>query len=305
MTQQNYTKVSEIQNVTNDLLREIAEIDVIVTEKLDGTSARVGFQDRERWCGGHNHILTIGEKHQYDGFGWGIFVAEHRLAERIEELSVDFENDLALYGEFCGPKIQANPYKLPDYQFFVFDARSQGRWLSWDAMLLITKTLGLPTPPVEIFRDRVTKEQLEELYNAPSTLNPELQHREGIVVKAYDEEARFSDGRRMILKWRTYPERKPRKKKTPSPAAKHFQKVKNAVDEYMTEERVKKAASHLREENTEITFRSLLDELAKDILKEADSDHRELFDENAKDYMKAISKLFGSNSLFRSYVPGG
>ena len=302
MTNSNYTKVSEIQNVTEQLIAEISEVKVIVTEKLDGTSTRVGYQDGQQWCGGHNHILTIGEKHQYDGFGWGLFVAETKLADKIEKIAARYNGNLALYGEFCGPKIQANPYKLTEYTFYVFDIRSEHRWLNWDQMSEITQELGLSTPPVEIYKKQVTKEQLDQLFGTPSTLNPQMKLREGVVIKSFDESLRFSDGRRMILKYRVKSERKFKKRKPVSAATKKFQVLKSAVDEYLNEERVQKAISHLQEANSAINFRSVLDELEKDILKEADPKDKELFEADSKEYSKAISKLFGSNSVFRSFI---
>ena len=129
------TKVSEMRSIAQIDLAEFDAVDVLVTEKLDGTSVRVGFTSGQAWCGGHNHILTVGEKHRYDGFGWGIYVSETGLIDKVTKHAEQRGADFAIYGEFCGPKIQKNLYRLDETELFVFDMRSQGKTLPWEQVV--------------------------------------------------------------------------------------------------------------------------------------------------------------------------
>lgn len=302
MSNEDYTKVSEIPNIEHIDLAEFESVEVLITEKLDGTSTRVGFQNGQAWCGGHRHILTIGDKHQYDGFDWGFYVQERKLDTISAEVAKQCGADFAMYGEFCGPKIQANPYKLEALDFFVFDMRTTGYWLGWDEVCEICKKYDISTVPVEYRGKELKRSKLEELFKAPSKLNPEMPQREGIVVKAIDERKRYKDGKRMIFKYRAVSERKPKKQKVLSQKEKSFRALVSVVDEYLTEGRVAKAISHLQEENGIIDFAPVIAELEQDILKEADPEHKTLFEEDLKLFAKAVSKIFGSNGDFRKMV---
>lgn len=300
-----YTKVSSIDNLYLVDLNDFKDTKVLVTEKLDGTNARVGYDNGKLWCGGHNHILEIGEAHKYDGFGWGHYVKDTGLDTRLAEYAKAHAlPDIALYGEFCGPKIQANPYKLEALNFYCFDIRSENRWLPWGEVVKICSALQVDLVPVELENEVLDTEWLEKIFRSPSTLNPSLQQREGVVVKAFDETERFQTGKRKIFKYRTKEEikKKKRPKKVPSEAEKMFSHIKSLIDSYLNEERVAKALSHLREENAEVSFRSVIGALEKDIVKEALPEDKALFEEHSKEYQKALSKLFGSNAAFREMV---
>jgi len=125
-----------------------------------------------------------------------------------------------LYGEFCGPGVQGNIYKLDEHMVFLFDIRVDGRYLNPTEFLALTK--GYSTAPLlaldvdlvdwlaEQLKDYEIPEWTEdsrptlgikEVSNGKSTLLDTM--REGIVIKPMVEQFSEELHGRLILKQRS------------------------------------------------------------------------------------------------------
>lgn len=291
-----FKKVSEIENAYQLDLNFFVDREVVIMEKMDGSSHRVGFRRGLKWCGGHNHMHAIGGKVSHDGFGFGAFVAENGIADRIAAYcEANQIADLGVYGEFCGPKIQKNPYGLDERHFYVFDMTIDEAWLDWDQVVQLAKEMQLELVRVD-YLGMFDLETLDRLISNRSQFG-DTHPREGVVLKLRQESV-YPDGTRAILKHK--PERRQERKShrgklelTPEMVA--VQNLQNMVADYVTEERAEHVIGHLREAGQAIDFPSVVAEFRKDILKEADADHRHEFEADQKKFRKIVGQLVGQD----------
>ncbi len=95
---------------------------------------------------------------------------------------------VALYGEWVGPGVEGNIYRLDTPQYFVFQVYEvdKGRWWDMDERQNVASTLGIGHAPVIheawTLSSEVSAEQLLAMANGPSALRPG-QAREGLVFK--------------------------------------------------------------------------------------------------------------------------
>ncbi len=298
-----FKKVSEIRNGYQLDLSVFVDREVVVMEKMDGSSHRVGFRRGLDWCGGHNHVLAIGAKVGNDGFGFGEFVSASGIADRLQEWALaNGVEDIALYGEFCGPKIQKNFYELSERGFFVFDIAIGEQWQGWDRIVEICTELKLDVVPVD-FLGAFDLDLVNEIIARRSQFGEEMP-REGVVVKLR-EEGRFADDTRAIFKHKPEQrqERKSHRKKLSLSAEEiAFNSLRETVADYVTGERAEHAIAHLTEAGTAITFPAVVGEMQQDILKEAATDHLTRFRESEKDFRKIVGKLVGQSGECKARI---
>jgi tRNA-binding EMAP/Myf-like protein len=298
-----FKRVSEIENAYQLDLKYFVDREVVVMEKMEGSSHRVGFRRGLKWCGGHNHVCAIGGKAKNDGFGFGVFVKEHRLADRVAEFCEKHAvGDLAVYGEFCGPKIQENFYELSEGKFYVFDMAIDEQWSDWDQVTEFASAMQLNVVPVD-YIGIFDLEKIENLIAQKSQFGEEIP-REGVVVKLR-QEGRFDGDARAIFKHK--PEKKQvrkshRGKLTLSAEQIAYNTLQDTVADYVTEERVVHAIGHLREDGTAIEFPTVVRELQRDILKEADSSHQQQFEESDKEFRRIVGRIVGRDQACKALI---
>lgn len=306
-----FQKINEIENGFQLELHAFTGREVVVMEKMDGSSHRVGFRDGRAWCGGHNHMHALGTKSDKDGFGFGLFCTEHALDKQIAAYCERHElKDLAVYGELCGPKIQKNPHGLERLGFYVFDIAIEEDWQNWERVIAICGELNLQTVPVD-HTGVFNLDQINAIIEQRSQFGDDCP-REGVVVKFLTED-RFENGERGIFKHKpeNRQERKSHRGKLVLSAEEiAYQNLSDTVADYLTAERAEHAVSHLLEAGSKIDFPSVVRELQADILKEADPSHRTEFLSNEKDFRKVVGKLVGKSHackrvIFAAMAGGG
>lgn len=187
-----YTDIESIRRYP-DILKEGEE--VVLTEKIHGTSARFTFKEGRLWVGSHNEV-----KKGIQGSVYWNAAAKHDLAYRLQQ----FEG-IAIYGEVYGwvqdLRYGHNPGAV---SLMLFDAMdlSTFRYLDYDAFVDLAKSLDVPTVPI-LYRGP-WKESLKALAEGKSVLlgpSKAIDHvREGFVAKPVKE--RFDERvQRVILKY--------------------------------------------------------------------------------------------------------
>lgn len=74
-----------------------------------------------------------------------------------------------------------------------------------------------------------------------------------------------------------------------------FQDLRAQVSDYVTEERAAHIIGHLQEAGKAVDFPTVVNGFQRDILKEADPDHRVAFEGNPKDFRRIVGQLVGQD----------
>lgn len=165
---------------------------IILTEKIHGTSSLFAYYKNRFWVGSHKTIKKENKNNLY----WRI-AYQYNLPELLKQ----YEN-YVFYGEIYGDKIQDLKYgcKLNEQKLVIFDISNleQNKYLDWDQFLQITDKLKLPIPP--ILYKGIWNKNLIKYAEGLTTLNNAIHVREGFVVKPYQERWDDQIGR-VILKY--------------------------------------------------------------------------------------------------------
>jgi RNA ligase (TIGR02306 family) len=130
-----------VQSAT-DLIEELSGKPYYITTKMDGTSGTVYCIDGKTGCCSRNREI----KDEADAMYW-MPVYKHGLREKLTALG----KNIVLIGEICGPGVQKNKLKLPETEWYVFDAidYDTGECLSYDKICETCAALGVNTVPLE------------------------------------------------------------------------------------------------------------------------------------------------------------
>jgi len=152
-----------------------------VTEKLDGTSCTVYWNEGQIGVCGRNIEFECNEDHVF-------WKATRTVRNRMQLASTNFP--YAIQGEIIGPNVQGNSYKLKDAEFKIFnvyDITNQKYLSPWDRVELL-EAIGLgesihqvPFLGMFIIDESTTVDSLLELAECRSALF--TNQREGIVLK--------------------------------------------------------------------------------------------------------------------------
>lgn len=183
------------------LLEYIAERDVVITRKEDGSSATFIHNDgRFSICGRNYEWLSP------TGSAKNYFLIANKF--NIEEGLAALQRNIALQGELVGPKVNANRMRLEEYQYRVFDIWDidKREYYPWDEVVCVCAELKIATVPV-VYRGPAAELPLtvpaflqlaEKQKYTPQALA------EGIVVKTDDpcpsEHESATDQRRVSFK---------------------------------------------------------------------------------------------------------
>jgi RNA ligase (TIGR02306 family) len=158
-----------------DLLTELAGRPYYVTTKMDGTSCIVYCIDGKIGCCSRNNEI----KDEADALYWDP-VYRYGLKEKLPALG----RNVVLTGELCGPGIQKNKLRLPEYAWYVFDWKEWDgeRYIPYQEMLAQCHSIGVPVVPLEEQGESFAYSQDELLVMATGKY-PSGLHKEGIVVR--------------------------------------------------------------------------------------------------------------------------
>lgn len=156
-------------------LRDFIFQDLVITKKMDGTSF-TAYKNK-------NGEFSVCSRNSRIKEGWNSY---WKIADKY-----NLENELLerefIQGELCGPKIQANPYKLDEQELFVFNigevTDSGTKYLDYYNMILRLETLGIPSVPfIDIINgnEDYLRNKLKEIAN---NVEYNGQVAEGIVVR--------------------------------------------------------------------------------------------------------------------------
>lgn len=182
-----YTDIEGLRKYSH--LLTIGE-EVIISEKIHGTSARFVWHEDRLWVGSHHQI----KKEDASNLWWRV-VEQNHLKEKLAKVP-----HIIFYGEVYG-QVQNLKYETAPGELRVafFDAMSieKGRYLDHDDFLLLSRANSIDLPVVpQLFRGPWS-DNLRELAEGKSTIAKHI--REGFVVKPIHE--RFSpEIGRVILK---------------------------------------------------------------------------------------------------------
>ena len=176
---------------------------VYITEKLEGQNFSVHFNIEDNKFYVNQRKFTIepieGTTHDF----WKV-VNNLNLRELCETRAKLINKSVTVYGEFIGPGVQGNKYKLTDHTIRVFDIKDDREWLSPIQFAAVAGQFNLATVPIlacgVTLREWLDGKTIVQASNGMSILNKN-QLREGIVIKPMTEQWDEEIGR-LILKQR-------------------------------------------------------------------------------------------------------
>lgn len=188
-----------VQNIPN-ILKEYEGIDIYWTEKFNGTSMSVFYDnDTGMHVCSRNLDLAPDYVHKWNNDSYWRCAMDMDLGGILRQLG-----NVCLQGELIGPSIQGNPYKLKELQFRIFNIWDMERhfFYDWRTMCDARDTFGLKDMMVvEVGRDVLdhTVDDFLELAKGKSILADVP--REGIVIRPLVEtyEPKIEGGR---LSWK-------------------------------------------------------------------------------------------------------
>jgi Rnl2 family RNA ligase len=305
-----FVKYQHLESLTKPECQNIfLQPEVVCTEKIHGTNARVGLVEGTVRIGGRNQDHTNDE--QGDSvMGFVKWVRESALANRI---SVFFRGDnIIFFGEWFGSGIQKGVNYGKEKQFRVFDVRLNGKYQDWDDVVRFSNAIGLRTVP-ELYRGFPKLDIFDKLLDVQSTVAKELgvetenNLHEGIVIKPTKSIINENTGQWLITKYKAarWSERKSEKEK------KDFVPLPNDVhtfaDEFVTDTRLEHVMDHLRDQGIIVTSLDetphVLKEMNLDILREGKTEIDKLTADGAVEW-KQVSKLINNRTLtlLRQYL---
>lgn len=191
---------TEIENMRNfpDILAEGES--VLVSEKIHGTSCRIGMIEGELMAGSK----ALRRKRPVDDR----FAVSHYwfplTLEPVQRLLEDLGKEhwqVILFGEVYGSRIQSFVYGLSNGRigFRAFDLLIDGVYLDWLEFLVYCERYGIETVPV-MASVPFSLEEIKRLSEGPTLLAENAHIREGVVVRPVQERTSPRTGR-VILKY--------------------------------------------------------------------------------------------------------
>ena len=189
-----YTTIENLRNFVD--IFDPSEI-VVITEKIHGTSCRVGIIEGIRMAGSHKiqrkQMNSKGEESLY----WYPYQLPG-ISQCLTELSSK-HNQVILFGEIYGSKIQSLHYGLENQiGFRVFDLFIDGKYVDFNYLDKICITYGILTVPY-IGEGLYDLEHIKELSHGNTRLGA-THLREGLVIKPMHERYHEKIGR-VIFKY--------------------------------------------------------------------------------------------------------
>jgi len=165
----------------------------VVGSKLEGqnlstylytSSAFFGLTQKKHFgvCTHHRNLIVD------DGSRFWKTVKEHDLEKKIRSIG----QDLQMRFEHCGPKIQDNIYKLPNYRVYLFEVWDikNRRYYNYDEFIEFSKKYEIETVPI-VDDNFVLPETVQELLkysNGYDELIPGVKvMREGVVIRRRED----------------------------------------------------------------------------------------------------------------------
>lgn len=307
-TTDTFTKYQHLEALTRPEMQAIfLQPEVVCTEKIHGTNARVGWVDGKVRIGGRNQDHT--NDLQGDSvMGFVKWVRESGLATRLNAFAND---NIIFFGEWFGAGIQKGINYGKEKQFRVFDVKFNGKYQDWDQIVFWANAMNLPVVPL-LYRGIPQLPIFDGLLDIQSAVAKELgvettnNLHEGIVIKPSKMVINDQTGEWLIAKYKParWSERKSEKeKKEFKPLPNETQKF---VEEFVTETRLEHVLDHLRDSNIPIddvkSMPHVLKEMSIDIFREGKPEI-DAMEPLGVDW-KTLSKLVAGRTsvMFKEYL---
>jgi len=202
-----------------EIIEELMDQRVSITEKVEGTNFWISAAPCDKLFINGEKLqefsllpkISFGQRHHEIQPIEGV---EHSFLRLAKELKLDrFVSILAsdmfkghrvtARGEYAGPGVQGNIYKLPTNQIYIFDIKVGERYLSPEEFVTITSLHGVRIPPIVahdvVLKDFLNGRTIREVSTGPSVISVgKAILREGIVIKPMTEQRNQKIGRLFI-----------------------------------------------------------------------------------------------------------
>lgn len=189
---QRFTDIERINPVFGVLANYFAEnsIDVMVTEKINGASVRVGMVGGKLIAGSRQHQRARPETEQGMKSNWYWHTTTNEnILELLTNISQDGQKDVILFGETFGKGVTKGKGKMAygrDYlDFRAFDLMINGVYVDADQFLRLMRAYSIPVAPID-YTGKFDAEVFRGLASAMSQLTTK-HHREGVVIRPMRE----------------------------------------------------------------------------------------------------------------------
>lgn len=172
------TDETRVQSIP-DIIEEFRDKEYYITTKIDGTSVTMTLKDDDfKICSHTNTIIDDGKGYMYR------FAENIEIKEKMKKFGY---NNLAIQGEYAGPKIQKNKLQLKEPKWYIFtivDITTLNR-LGLKETQEICKNLELEMVPIEEIGYNLPDKYptVADLIERAKGLYPSGRKKEGIVIR--------------------------------------------------------------------------------------------------------------------------
>lgn len=315
MGQDTFTQYPHLENL-DEMPAMFAVPEVIATEKVHGSSMRIGLFDGAIRLGGRRLEFTDLRRDTKEGLGFVSWVLTTGLDQRCREAFAG--HNVLLYGEWHGsgtpaqgwPQVQKGIRYCAGNNFRVFDVKVDGRYLPFDEIATWAAKVELKTMPV-LFRGPPTQAAFDALIDTMSRVGAEHgivdpeNTLEGLVIRPpqlqWDDRGQVLMAKYKVGKWaerasRQRHPRQPKQVKEIAPGAPAF------AEEFVTSMRLDHILDQLRQEGLPVDHTAtgeVLKRMGQDIKREG---AQALFDGNLawKDVSPFVTQR--SKALFVAWL---
>ena len=285
--------------------------EVVATEKIHGTSVRIGAIDDVFRIGGRNQEFDFQTSNPSAGYGFMGWIHQQKdLAEKVRRVSKETGKDLIIYGEWHGNGIQKGIHYFPkeNKDLRIFGARLNDEIQDWNMVANIANAIGIRTVPL-LYRgvpDLAIFDQLrvgKSVVAEENGLIEEGNFAEGIVISAIPM-AKF--GERWLIAKHKHP--KFEERISLQNEAKKPMEISSLavafVEEFWTEQRLEHVLSSLQEKGLDPKSSTSIGPAIKgmfdDVMKEGQPEWAALSIDNQKIVCKIHANL--TKKLLEDYL---
>jgi len=185
-----------------DMISALMNQPVLITEKLEGSNYSVTWSAAEEkfFVNQRRHTIVPLENNLHMFWKVTYKLNIFNLIRSIQSVMGWSNKDVTLYGEFIGPGIQGNIYKLSEHTVRFFDLLVNGQYVDADVFnKIVDEKLRVPTISTNTtLAEWLNNKTIKEMSSGKSLLNNGTL-REGIVIRPTVEQ-RYKNGRLIVKK---------------------------------------------------------------------------------------------------------
>jgi RNA ligase (TIGR02306 family) len=194
-----------------NVLEDLKDKEVYVTEKLEGTNFSVLIDEKDE-VKVNQRNYTIEEIDGKINAYWET-ARDGGLIDCARWIKKEYKYEsVVIYGEMIGSGVQGNYYKLKQREVRVFDIKVDGKWLDKKEMYLklasynTDKDIQINTAPIiynGLLGEYLGTQTVKEVSNGPTLMDKSGRLREGVVITPAEETFSYDLSGRLIIKQRS------------------------------------------------------------------------------------------------------